>query len=359
MGVLHLISDPVKDLEFLLNEPPAPPYSPVIPTNFFTRENILKLRESKFISAIVVIDANKTLEQFSQESKCPNQFMTYTKEPTCDSNNPWNPFGTGLLLENFDIPIYYLYDKNETQKIVDCFRTFNNFDFKTQNERSLCSIQIKTFMSAASNSEVCLRRSRNNHNMAQTKYCDPLQGRNVYGTLFPRKLISLDNRSVDVNEKFILVSARFDTTSMFDGVGLGAMDSLVSFATLISSAHYLRKLTLDLDKPTHNILFVLFNGESYDYIGSQRFVYDLKKGIFPEKVPYHLINFTNIEMMIDIGTLDNPNNLLIYHTENMRDQVMVCFKFEKIYRLIKFDNDFLYRSKSLSKIWPLTIKSTT
>lgn len=215
----------MKDLDFVLNNPPAPPYAPIIPTNLFTRENVMKIKDSKFISAIVVISSNNSLESFSHESKCPNQYQPYTREQTCDVNNPkttWNPFGTGLLLEDFNIPIYYLYDDKEIQKLIDCFNKFNNFDLKGQSQRSLCNIQIKGFMSAASNSEVCVRRSKNNKNLSQTRFCDPLQSRNVYGTLFPREIVSQDNRSAQEDERFILVTARLDTTSMFDGIGLGA-----------------------------------------------------------------------------------------------------------------------------------------
>jgi len=52
------------------------------------------------------------------------------------------------------------------------------------------------------------------------KYCDPLEGRNVYATLYPRKPTA-ENKTeiVHTNEKFILVSCRLDTATMFDGVG--------------------------------------------------------------------------------------------------------------------------------------------
>lgn len=327
---MHLIESS-EDIEFVLNKPPAPPYAPILPANLFTRENVLKLRNSSYVSALVVIPANhsQSLESFSHESKCPNNFQKYTREQTCDINDPkttWNPFGTGLLLENFNIPIYYLYDDDEATKLVDCFRKFNNFDFKQQSQRSLCSIQIKGFMSAASNSQVCVRRSKSNKNLSQTRFCDPLQSKNVYATLFPREIVDPDTRKNETDEKIILVSARLDTTSMFDGIGLGAMDSLVGFSTLISTGHYLRKLIEDEQEQSakYNILFALFNGESYDYIGSQRFIYDVQKGAFPDKNSHrNVIRMENIEMMIDIGALDNPHNLIVYQAKEIKDSPLV------------------------------------
>jgi nicastrin len=103
---------------------------------------------------------------------------------------------------------------------------------------------------------------------------------------------------------------------MFDGLYPGAMDSLASIATLVSTAHFLRKIISNenYEKNKMNVLFVLFNGESYDYIGSQRFVYDLKKNAFPSPSSYtRPINFENIHMMIDLGAIDTFDRLSIYH----------------------------------------------
>lgn len=320
VGVLHLVEKD-DDINFIIQNPPAPPYAPILKPNFFTRENILKLRDSTFVSAIILINDTTDLSSFSQESKCPNQFFRHSKQPVCDVTKPettWNPYGTGLLHENFDIPIIFLSNKNESEKVVKCFNDFNK-NTDGQSNRPLCSIEINSFMSAAGNSETCIRRSRTPGFLKQITYCDPLQGKNVYGTLFPRAIVDPENRTNDPSEKFILISARLDTTSMFDGIALGAVDSLASVATLISSAHYLRKIISNdvYEKKKLNVLFMLFNGEAYDYIGSQRLVYDLKKKTaFPSPASFRKpLTMDNIIMMIDIGPLDGFETLSIYHLD--------------------------------------------
>lgn len=319
-GVLHLVEQ-ISDINFIIQNPPAPPYAPILKPNFFTRENILNLRDSKFVSAIILVNDTTELLSFSQETKCPNQFFTHLRQPVCNASKPettWNIGGTGLLHENFDIPIIFLANKKESDKVIKCFNDFNK-NLEGQDGRSLCSIEINSFMSAAGNSEICIRRSKNAGFLKQITYCDPLQGKNVYGTLFPREIVEPENRTNDPNEKFILISARLDTTSMFDGIALGALDSLASVTTLISTAHYLRKITSNevYQKNKLNVLFVLFNGESYDYIGSQRFVYDLKKKTaFPSPGSYRRpLTMENIVMMIDIGPLDDFHTLSIYHLD--------------------------------------------
>lgn len=101
------------------------------------------------------------------------------------------------------------------------------------------------------------------------------------------------------------------------------MDSLIPFATLVSTAQFLAQLLPERivsDKP--NVMFVLFNGESYDFIGSQRFVYDVQNGYFPSKSQStHEIGMDNIAMMIDIGSLDELQKFSVYRAKEF-DEVL-------------------------------------
>lgn len=315
VGVLHLIQS-ISDFDFVINNPPAPPYVLVIRPALFTRENILNTisKANANIAGIILINNSTKLESFSQESKCPNRYGGLPEARTCDINKePWNPFGTGLLQENFQFPIYFVKNDSIVHQILDCFTKFNSIDIRNQHKRTLCSVQINAFMSAAVNSEVCIRRSKYVNNVNPTKYCDPLQGKNVYATLFPREVVT-DNQKSSSKEEFIVVAARIDTTSMFDGVGLGALDSLVPFVTLISTAHTLSKLVSSVGKDKHiNILFLALNGESYDYIGSQRLVYDMEKGLFPPTVTStREIKLQDIRLFIDIGSIDDTSSIAVY-----------------------------------------------
>lgn len=310
VGALHLIQT-ADDFEFLWNKPPAPPYTLIIPPHHFTRENILQVtrKASQYIAGIVLIENGTRVDHFSHELKCPNPNSAVpdqacTAVPANQSDITWNPFGTGLLHENFPFPIIYVKDAEHVQKLIKCYWEFNGYDMKNQHRRRLCSIQIKSFMSAAVNSEVCIRRTKYMNNMNPQRYCDPLQSKNVWSTLFPRPM---ENRS----EPLIMVTARIDTTSMFDGIGVGALDSLVPAVTLMSTAHTLSQILPNEITRKFNVLFMLFNGEAYDYIGSQRFVYDLINHEFPADSPSP-IRLEDIKLLIDIGSLDSPNATTLY-----------------------------------------------
>lgn len=295
---------------------PSPPYAPILPPHLFTRENVMRLKAlgPDLISVLVLINDFSKVSSFSHESQCPNQYSSYNRDGQCNAN--WNPPGSGLLLEDFPFPIYFVNDHDEIEKMANCSQKFNSFDLPGQRSRSLCSIEVDSVMSGAVNSEVCMRRSEVNKYLKPITYCDPLQGRNVYATLFPRPVVSEeDQRAADPTERFIMVTARLDTTSMFDGIGVGAMGSLVSFATLVSTAHILSKLLPPGRRPAKspNVLFALFNGETYDYIGSQRMVYDMERGDFPfKRQQTRQIRLSNIDLLVDIGTLDSISNPDLY-----------------------------------------------
>lgn len=317
-------------MEFFAKETmPSPPYAPVLPPHLFTRENVMQLKAlgPDLISVLVLVNDFSQVTTFSHESQCPNRYSSYSRDGQCNAH--WNPHGSGLLLEDFPFPIYFVNDQTEIEKISNCFEKFNNFELADQRSRSLCSIEVDSVMSGAVNSEVCMRRSEFSKYLKPITYCDPLQGRNVYATLFPRDVVPEELRAFDPAERFIMVTARLDTTSMFDGIGVGAMGSLVPFATLVSTAHILSKLLPPGKRPpgSPNVLFALFNGETYDYIGSQRMVYDMEKGDFPF-VRHHTrqIHLSNIDLLVDIGTLDDLNNPDLYSLKDEKHKEHLYFR---------------------------------
>ncbi|XP_001990868.2 nicastrin isoform X2 [Drosophila grimshawi] len=327
VGVLHLVNVDA-DLEFLLNSPPSPPYAPLIRPHLFTRANLLRLKEAgpKIISVVLLINRTDKMKQFSHELNCPNQYSglklnrSMSETATCDASgnvaNTWNRWGTGLLHEDFPFPIYYIGEDKDIFKLEDCFEKFNNFNYESHALRSLCAVEVKAFMSAAVNSEVCIRRTNFINNLGGSRYCDPMEGRNVYATLYPRNASENVEVNVAGSEKFIIVSCRLDTTSMFDGLGMGAMGSLVGLAILTQVAHMLRLLLPSpgaLSDRQRNVLFVVFDGESYDYIGSQRFVYDMEHLAFPSPSTHTApISLENIEFILDIGALDDVANIKLH-----------------------------------------------
>ncbi|XP_048006054.1 nicastrin isoform X2 [Leguminivora glycinivorella] len=170
-----------------------------------------------------------------------------------------------------------------------------NLDLESQVGKPLCSIQLNSFMWAAVNSIVCRRRSAASALLTATKVCDPLGDNNVYYSLFPR---DKGQKKKDV----ILVTARIDTASLFDGIAPGAASSVVGMVALMSAAATLSKIVpaADASKYGKNVLWTLLNGESFDYIGSQRVAFDLARGAWPPDAP---LAPSDIALHLEIGQI--------------------------------------------------------
>lgn len=97
---------------------------------------------------------------------------------------------------------------------------------------------MQSFMSAAVNSETCMRRNNPSWYMNPTRFCDPLGDKNILLPLTP-----LTNKSDSV----VIVTAKFDATSLFDGIAPGANSAVTGFVTLIATAYYLTKLNATVD----------------------------------------------------------------------------------------------------------------
>lgn len=96
---------------------------------------------------------------------------------------------------------------------------------------------MKSFMFAAINSESCIKRSDFSLNFHPTQFCDALGDRNIHWPLAP---INSDKNSV------ILVTARLDASSLFDGVSPGAGNIVTGLVTFLATVYYLKSLTQNI-----------------------------------------------------------------------------------------------------------------
>lgn len=152
------------------------------------------------------------------------------------------------------------------------------------------------------------------------EYCDPLGNVNIYAPLLAQNKSEgpINNNSV------IFISARMDSASMFDGLSTGADTAITGMATLIAVTEMLNRKEVkehisnadDVD----NIALVLLNGESFDYIGSSRMVYDMMGQTFPYPLSDNpsqspLIGLEHIKYWIELGSLADRNPTVYLHSD--------------------------------------------
>lgn len=153
-GVIHYCEN-LDDLDFILNHGTSPPYIPVIATKLFSVVVLKNMINSKKVSGLILHSNNETLDHFTHENQCPNP--TSSLNDSCDEISPWNPLGTGILYMNVPFPMFYVESELEILKMKNCFHKFNNFSFDSQNDRSLCSLELGAFMYATTNTPTCIR----------------------------------------------------------------------------------------------------------------------------------------------------------------------------------------------------------
>lgn len=80
----------------------------------------------------------------------------------------------------------------------------------------------------------------------------------------------------------------------------------------------------------------MLNGESYDYIGSQRLLYDIEKGSFPPKQDN--IVFEDFDMIIEIGSLGGKPNYLSSHYAQNNPKVIYIALFTYLLFVYKYSH---------------------
>lgn len=64
-----------------------------------------------------VIDTDNLIKTgFSPEDTCPNR---YSGVSSCNTSQPWNSYGTDILLKDWNFPIFVVHEKSTIKEIID------------------------------------------------------------------------------------------------------------------------------------------------------------------------------------------------------------------------------------------------
>ncbi|NXB99395.1 NICA protein, partial [Orthonyx spaldingii] len=310
-GVIHVV-EKEEDLEWALSKGPHPPYMILLDGNLFSREILMQLKGTSRISGLAVAAAKPAPSQgFSPGLKCPNDgFGVYSEDygpqfAHCNGS-VWNPLGSGLSYEDFPFPIFLLEDANETQVIKQCFWDHNMPRAGSGPEFPLCAMQLLSHMHAAASTVTCMRRSslQSTFSINPEIVCDPLLDYNVWSSLHPIN----SSGKVDPSQQLILAATRLDSHSFFWNVAPGAEGSVGSFVALLAAAQALQAAPGARSLP-RNVLFAFFQGETFDYIGSSRMVFDMEQEKFP-------LRLENVGAFLELGQVSLRNDSVLWmHTD--------------------------------------------
>ncbi|XP_041324556.1 nicastrin [Pyrgilauda ruficollis] len=311
-GVIHVV-EKEEDLEWALATGPHPPYMILLDGSLFSREVLMQLKGTSRISGLAVAAASPAPPGgFSPGLKCPNDGFgvyseAYVPQFAHCNGSQWNPGGSGLSHEDFPFPIFLLQDANETQLIKECFRAHNvPRGPGAAPQFPLCAMQLLAHMHAAASTVTCMRRSslQSAFSINPEIVCDPLLDYNVWSSLQP---INASGR-LQPGQRLVLAATRVDSHSFFWNVAPGAEAAVGSFVALLAAAQALQAAPGSQQLP-RNVLFVFFQGETFDYIGSSRLVFDMEQEKFP-------LRLENIAAFLELGQVSLRNNSVLWmHTD--------------------------------------------
>ncbi|XP_051163506.1 nicastrin [Leptopilina boulardi] len=305
IGAIHFIENEL-DLKWLENNATADPYIAVVSFSMFTKDTLFRVKMTNKVNGVLMTNTKKSRPLFySPEDTCPNR---YSGARQCNDTKPWNPHGSAILMEDWPFPMFFMEDEKALDEIRSCYLKHNAHNLETQKQRSLCALEMKSFMFAAVDTRTCLRRNAL-ANIRSIMFCEPLGDKNIHWSLSP---------VIEENNSIILITARLDSTSMFDGLVPGARGTVTGLVTFLATAFYLNSLPINVTDTT--IMFSLLNGEAYDYIGSSKMVYDLKEGNFKQFSGKNL-DLKQISTVIELGQLSTGE--LFLHTNNMENNQIV------------------------------------
>ncbi|XP_061696192.1 nicastrin [Syngnathoides biaculeatus] len=296
VGVLHVLESE-ENLDFVLQTGLHPPYMVILEHQLFTRSIMMKLKNnSSRVAGVAVVapNANPT-EGVSPHTACPNEnsgVYSESYDPALAHCNRtlWNPLGSGLSYEEYDFPIFSLNDDNDTRVIRECYLDHNRVVNGSNPQYPLCAMQLYSHMSAVTNTATCMRRNDINFSITPEYVCDPLGDFNVWATTRPLNNTAKGHK---MWESVVIAAARLDSRSFFFNIAPGAQSAASGFLTLLAAAHALRNVIQEAP-PNRTILYAFFQGETFDYIGSSRMVYDMENEQF-------VVDLDNVHSVLEVG----------------------------------------------------------
>uniref|UniRef100_A0A673TBK3 Nicastrin n=1 Tax=Suricata suricatta TaxID=37032 RepID=A0A673TBK3_SURSU len=313
-GILHVV-EKEEDLQWVLTDGPNPPYVVLLEGALFTRSLMEKLKGTagRIAGLAVSLAKPRPTPGSSPSMKCPNDGFgiysnSYGPEFAHCREIPWNNLGDSLAYEDFSFPIFLLEDENETRVIKQCYRDHNLSPNGSAPAFPLCAMQLFSHMHAVVSTVTCMRRSsiQSTFSINPEIVCDPLSDYNVWSMLKPINM----SAALEPDDRVVVAATRLDSRSFFWNVAPGAESAAASFVTQLAAAEALQKAPDALTLP-RNVMFVFFQGETFDYIGSSRMVYDMEKGKFP-------VQLENIDSFVELGQVALRNSLELWmHTDPM------------------------------------------
>ncbi|CAI9110265.1 OLC1v1010259C1 [Oldenlandia corymbosa var. corymbosa] len=246
--------------------------------NLFTRIS----KDSKFaglVAGVLVESGTPDLKGFSPDRKFPEaEFAPYSS-----NNFEWNPTGSGIMWNAYNFPVFLLSENSSLALQEVAMKNEKRSKSSYTANVAEFGLVMQTTKAGTHDSESCLRENT----------CLPLGGYSVWSSLQPF------NSSSSVKSKpIILAIASMDAASFFRDTSFGAESPISGFIALLAAVDALSRVD-GLHLLSKQIVFMVFTGEAWGFIGSRRFLLELD--LHSDAV--NGLDLSLIDMVVEIGSV--------------------------------------------------------
>eukprot|EP01137_Pigoraptor_chileana_P014678 Opistho-2@5065 len=280
------------DLFFLLNEAngDAHDFVALVDPTYLNSSILTTLESTDNVHGILIGTGNRP-SAFSPAASCPNCNTQLYKGDTTPV--AWNPYANNLGNVILHSPIF-LIGSEQTASLKQL--AMQN---RAANSFPAWAVQMSAFMNGARDSTTCLRRG----------FCDTIGGHSPWAMA----------KISTPGEQYILASAELDALGFFRSLSYGGNADVTGFVTLMAAAQAIGQIVKQNVTLEKNIMFALFDGESFNNLGSANTAWAMLQGTFPSNYPdsIPLSAVASIVHVSQIGLRGDPSNPtpLYYHTD--------------------------------------------
>ncbi len=200
----------------------------------------------------------------SPDVESPQGELTPSEAFDTDPDYKWNVGGTGILEKDISIPVVFIQEK-QSADVVKGYAISNRKRGIGNYPRHMAHFDFY-FWGEVVTSKSCLGWIDLDGNW--NPKCAPLGGQSAWGTA----------GSIDKHHPVVMVTTGMDSKSMFHDAVPGSNSAVSGLVALLVAADSLASAVdaknISLDTLPYKIAFSAFQGESWGFIGSRRFVED-------------------------------------------------------------------------------------
>ncbi|XP_007010305.2 PREDICTED: nicastrin [Theobroma cacao] len=240
------------------------------------------------------IEIQNKLKGFSPAQKFPQaEFAPYH-----NTSYEWNPIGNGDMWKSYNFPVFLLSESSTSTLQEVTMKNEKTEKAYTTNVAEF-DLVMQTTKVGTHDSESCLKEET----------CLPLGGYSVWSAVPP-----INSSSSNQSKPIILTVASMDAASFFRDKSLGADSPISGVISLLAAVDALSRVD-GLDDLNKQLVFLVFTGEAWGYLGSRRFLLELDQ----QSDAVRGLNSTLVELVMEIGStgkgFSQGNKTFFAHTE--------------------------------------------